>query len=36
METFYKYISGKNIFVTGPGGCGKTFLLKYYILNNIF
>jgi ATP-dependent DNA helicase PIF1 len=30
-EIFNKYISGKNIFITGPGGCGKTFLIKYII-----
>ena len=31
QDIFNKYISGKNIFVTGPGGCGKTFLIKYIV-----
>jgi ATP-dependent DNA helicase PIF1 len=26
---FNKYISGENIFITGPGGTGKTALIKY-------
>lgn len=25
---FNKYIQGDNIFITGPGGCGKTYLIK--------
>ena len=25
---FNKYISGENIFITGPGGTGKTYLIK--------
>lgn len=28
---FNKYISGENIFITGPGGCGKTFIIKYIV-----
>ena len=26
-----KIINGKNVFLTGPGGSGKSFLLKYFI-----
>ena len=25
---YNKYLEGKNIFITGPGGCGKTALIK--------
>ncbi len=27
-EIFDKYINGENIFITGPGGTGKTYLIK--------
>jgi ATP-dependent DNA helicase PIF1 len=27
-KAFENFKKGKNIFITGPGGCGKTFLLK--------
>ena len=26
---FNKYIQGQNIFITGPGGTGKSALIKY-------
>jgi ATP-dependent DNA helicase PIF1 len=26
---FEQYLSGKNIFMTGSGGCGKTFMIRY-------
>ena len=29
INVFNKYSQGKNIFVTGPGGTGKTALIKY-------
>lgn len=38
-EIFDYYVSGKNIFITGAGGCGKSFLIKTIVehakLNNI-
>ncbi len=27
-EIFQKYLQGENIFISGPGGTGKTFLIK--------
>lgn len=32
-EIFQQYKNGENIFITGPGGCGKSFLIKH-IVNN--
>ena len=29
ISVFNKYTQGANIFVTGPGGTGKTALIKY-------
>jgi len=29
QEIFDYYCEGTNIFMTGPGGCGKSFLIKY-------
>lgn len=29
QEAFNKYIEGKNIFITGPGGTGKTALIRH-------
>jgi len=28
---FNKYINGENIFITGPGGTGKTHLIKMIV-----
>lgn len=28
QEIFNKYLNGENIFITGPGGTGKTYLIK--------
>lgn len=31
QEIFDSYKNGENIFVTGPGGCGKSFLIKHIV-----
>jgi ATP-dependent DNA helicase PIF1 len=31
QEVFNKYIKGENIFMTGPGGSGKTYLIKMIV-----
>lgn len=28
---FNNYLEGSNIFITGPGGCGKTYLIKHIV-----
>lgn len=28
---FDNYIHGKNIFITGPGGCGKSYIIKHIV-----
>ena len=35
LYLFNKYKQGENIFITGPGGCGKSFLLKYIVKDAI-
>ncbi len=30
-EIFNKYLNGENIFISGPGGSGKTFLIKQIV-----
>ena len=29
---FQKYLQGENLFITGPGGSGKSFFIKRYYL----
>lgn len=31
LEIFEAYKNGENIFMTGPGGCGKSYLIKHMI-----
>ena len=33
QEIFDKYLRGENIFITGPGGTGKTYLIKAIVEN---
>ena len=35
QEIFNDYKNGDNIFITGPGGCGKSFLIKYIVRDAI-
>lgn len=35
LEVYNKYIEGKNIFITGPGGTGKTHLIKAIVKDAI-
>ena len=34
QEIFDKYLRGENIFITGPGGTGKTYLIKAIVENS--
>ena len=27
-NAFQSYLEGKNIFITGPGGCGKSYFIQ--------
>lgn len=31
LEVYNKYINSENIFITGPGGCGKTYLIQLIV-----
>jgi ATP-dependent DNA helicase PIF1 len=31
QDIFDKYVAGNNIFITGPGGCGKSYLIKQIV-----
>ena len=33
QEAYDLVESGKTVFITGPGGCGKTYLIKYIQTN---
>ena len=31
LEVYNKYINSENIFITWPGGCGKTYLIRLIV-----
>jgi ATP-dependent DNA helicase PIF1 len=35
QQIFDKYVNGENIFISGPGGAGKTFLIKLIVADAI-
>lgn len=35
LEIFNSYKNGENLFITGPGGCGKSYLIKHIVKDAI-